>query len=56
LIEAGVDLLQVQKILGHYSIRTTARYTHLTTQTHEHADARIEALMARFTIGWGAVK
>ncbi|ROZ61390.1 hypothetical protein EEB15_32995 [Ramlibacter sp. WS9] len=56
LIEAGVDLLQVQKILGHYSIRTTARYTHLTTQTHEQADARIEALMARFTIGWGAVK
>jgi hypothetical protein len=46
----------VQKILGHYSIRTTARYTHLTTQTHDHADARIEALMARFSIGWGAVK
>jgi integrase/recombinase XerD len=56
LIEAGVDLLQVQKILGHYSIRTTARYTHLTCQTHELADARIEALMARFCIGWGAVK
>lgn len=46
----------MQKILGHYSIRTTARYTHLTTQTYEHADARIEALMARFTIGWGTVK
>ena len=46
----------MQQILGHYSIRTTARYTHLTTQTHEQADARIEALMARFTISWGAVK
>jgi site-specific recombinase XerD len=46
----------VQKILGHYSIRTTARYTHLTAQTHELADARIEAQMARFCIGWGAVK
>jgi hypothetical protein len=37
-------------------VRTTARYTHLTTHTHEQADTRIEALMARFTIGWGAVK
>jgi site-specific recombinase XerD len=30
LIEAGVDLLEVQKILGHHSILTTAKYTHLT--------------------------
>lgn len=30
LIEAGVDLLEVQKILGHHSILTTSRYTHLT--------------------------
>jgi len=29
LIEAGVDLLEVQKILGHRSILTTAKYTHL---------------------------
>jgi site-specific recombinase XerD len=46
----------VQQILGHYSIRTTARYTHLSTHTSEQADARIEALMARFAIGWGTVK
>lgn len=56
LIEAGVDLLQVQQILGHYSIRTTARYTHLTARTSELADERIDALMAGFHIGWGAVK
>ena len=31
LIEAGVDLLEVQKILGHHSILTTSRYTHLTS-------------------------
>lgn len=46
----------MQHILGHYSIRTTARYTHLTTQTHALADARIDALMARFDINWGKVK
>ena len=46
----------MQKILGHYSIRTTARYTHLTKESNEQADERIDALMARFNIGWGAVK
>jgi len=37
LIEADVDLLEVQKILGHHSILTTARYTHLTAHTHHNA-------------------
>ena len=50
LIEAGVDLLEVQKILGHHSILTTARYTHLTTQTQQHALARINAVMDGFAI------
>ena len=56
LIEAGVDLLEVQKILGHYSILTTARYTHLTHHTTDQADVRINALMDRFSIAWGGVK
>ena len=37
LIEAGVDLLEVQKILGHRSILTTAKYTHLTSSTDHNA-------------------
>ena len=46
----------MQKILGHQSILTTARYTHLSSRTTEHANARIEALMSRFSLNWGTVK
>jgi site-specific recombinase XerD len=56
LIEAGVDLLEVQKILGHHSILTTAKYTHLTTHTADHASVRINELMNRFSVDWRAVK
>jgi len=56
LIEAGVDLLEVQKILGHVSILTTSRYTHLTTHTANNADEAINNLMKTFSIGWGKVK
>jgi integrase/recombinase XerD len=56
LIEAGVDLLEVQKILGHHSVLTTARYTHLTTLTGQQATTLINTLMDGFAIGWGGVK
>jgi site-specific recombinase XerD len=56
LIEAGVDLLEVQKILGHHSILTTARYTHLTTRTDHNATELINTLMNGFSIQWGVVK
>ena len=56
LIEAGVDLLEVQKILGHRSILTTAKYTHLTTHTNHNARQVINDLMNGFAIGWGTVK
>lgn len=50
LIEAGVDLIEVQKFLGHHSILTTARYTHLTDQTKHHGNGRINGLMNGFNI------
>ena len=55
LIEAGVDLLEVQKILGHHSILTTTRYTHLTSHTAEQCSVRIDGLMSRFALSWGTV-
>ena len=56
MIEAGVDLLEVQKSLGYRSIPTTAKYTHLTSNTDHNAKQLINDLMAGFSIGWGNVK
>ncbi len=56
LIEAGVDLLEVQKILGHRSILTTVKYTHLTAHTDENAKQVINDLMNGFSLSWGNVK
>jgi len=56
LIEAGVDLLEVQKILGHRSILTTSRYTHLTSHTARNSRSVINEVMSGFSIDWGNVK
>jgi site-specific recombinase XerD len=50
-----VSLLDVQKILGHHSILTTLRYTHLTKEGKANTIIRINALMNRVTISWGNV-
>ena len=56
LIEAGVDLLEVQRILGHQSILTTLRYTHLTEQRQLTSQLRINQLIGQIQIRWGKVK
>jgi site-specific recombinase XerC len=56
LIEAGVELPLVQHILGHHSILTTARYTHLSSAGETAARDRIDALMDRFELNWGPAR
>jgi hypothetical protein len=43
----------VQKILGHSSILTTSKYTHLTSNTTKNAEQQLNQLMSGFSITWG---
>jgi site-specific recombinase XerD len=55
LLEAGVDLREVQQILGHASLKTTEIYTQLTTKTAKRADEQINLIMDTFNINWGKI-
>ncbi len=55
LLEAGVDILELQSILGHVSVLTTVKYTHLTSQTIQCAEQQINELMDRFSLRWGKI-
>jgi site-specific recombinase XerD len=46
LLEAGVNLRQIQKYLGHSTLMSTTIYLHLTTVGEEVAVAKINTLMA----------
>jgi len=45
LLEAGVNLRQIQENLGHNSPKTTALYTHLTEQAFQHTKDVLNQLM-----------
>ena len=46
LLEAGVSIRLIQSYLGHHSLGTTSRYTHLTRRAEDLAGEAIDQLMA----------
>ncbi|MBT5231393.1 MAG: hypothetical protein HOM11_14095 [Methylococcales bacterium] len=56
MLEAGMDMLELQAILGHVSLLTTAKYTHLTTTSRQQNLHCINRVMNRFDINWGTIR
>jgi site-specific recombinase XerD len=47
LLEAGVDVLTLQHLLGHKDLETTARYLHVSTFHLQHLPNPLDALVGR---------
>lgn len=54
LTDAGVSLRAIQHEMGHECPKTTALYTQLSTVTRNDTDKRINGLMTRLRVLWGA--
>ena len=52
MLELGVDLRELQTILGHSKPETTARYAHITDVTSSKARERQGQLLESFVLRW----
>jgi len=52
LLEQGLDLRSLQILLGHSSLNTTARYTHLTQLKLHDASMALNQLADRLILNW----
>jgi hypothetical protein len=46
LLEAGVNVVTLQRLLGHRDLSTTARYLHVSTQHLQQTPSPLDALLA----------
>ena len=46
LLEAGVDVVTVQQLLGHRALQTTARYLHVSWRHLQHLPSPLDVLVA----------
>ncbi len=52
MLELGVDLREIQMILGHDRPETTARYTHLTEVTSANTTQQLQQMFQSFSLRW----
>ena len=45
LLEAGVDLITLQRLLGHKDLKTTAHYVHLSGRHLQHTPSLLDLLV-----------